>query len=78
MADEVGVSACTIRTWKEQHEMRLLRRENTQLKAQLARLDEVEKPLIDLIKRSDHAQTPSFMPFSRVSNHTESDYRESL
>lgn len=75
LADEAGVSAHTIRAWKEQHEMRLLRRENAQLKERLAQLGTVEKSLIDLIIRSDEALSSSFMPFSRVSNHTESDYR---
>ena len=78
MADEVGVSACTVRIWKKQHEMLLLRRENAQLKERLARLGTVEQSLIDLIIKSDEAKPSSFMPFSRVSNHTGSDYRESL
>jgi Transposase len=78
IADELGTSAHTIRVWKEQQEMRLLRRENAQLKAQLAQSHAVEKTLMDLITRSDNAQSSSFMPFSRISHHTESDYRESL
>jgi hypothetical protein len=78
MANEVGVSANTIRIWKNQHEVHLLRHENAQLKARLARLNAVEKTLIDVITRSDNAKPPSFMPFSRVSSHTETDYRESL
>jgi hypothetical protein len=78
MANEVGVSAYTIRIWKDQHEIHLLRHQNAQLKARLARLNEVEKTLIDVITRSNNASLPSFMPFSRVSSHTETDYRESL
>ena len=78
MAKEVGVSIYTIRTWKEQHEVSLLRHENAQLKARLARMNVAEKTLIDLITRSDNEKSPSFMPFSRVPSHTESDYRESL
>ena len=78
MANEVGVSANTIRIWKDQHEVHLLRHENAQLKARLASLNAVEKTLIDVITRSNNAPLPSFMPFSRVSSHTETDYRESL
>ena len=78
ITDEVGVSVRASRAWKEQHELRMLRRENAQLKERLAHLGAIEKTLIDLITRSDNAQPASFMPFSRVSHHTESDYRESL
>jgi transposase len=78
VADEAGVSAHTVRAWKEQYELRLLRRENAQLKERLAQLGTVEKSLIDLIIRSDEASSLSFMPFSRDSNHTEFDYRQSL
>ena len=77
MANEMGVTAQTIRTWREQHEVRLLRRENAQLKERLARLGAVEKTLIDLIIRSDNGKPSSFMPFSQVSPHTESEYSES-
>ena len=77
LAHELGVSAYTIRLWKDQHEVHLLRHENAQLKARLASLNTVEKTLIDIITRSDNAKTPSFMPFSRVASHTDSDYRES-
>jgi hypothetical protein len=76
MANEIGVSAQTIRTWGEQHEIRLLRRENAELKERLTRLGAVEKTLIDLITRSDDAQPSSFMPFSRSAPHTESEYSE--
>jgi hypothetical protein len=78
MAKEVGISAYTIRLWKDQHEIHLLRHQNAQLKARLVRLSAVEKTLIDVITRSDSVNPPSFMPFSRVSPHTETDYRESL
>ena len=78
LAHELGVSAYTIRLWKDQHEVHFLRHENAQLKARLASLNTVEKTLIDIITRSDNAKTPSFMPFSRVASHTESDHRESL
>jgi hypothetical protein len=78
MANEVGVSAYTIRVWKDQHEVSLLRHENAQLKERLAKLSTVEKALIDLIIRSDNVHSASFMPFSRMPPHTESDYRESL
>jgi transposase len=78
LANELGISAYTVRLWKEQHEIHLLRHQNAQLKARLARLNAVEKTLIDVITRSDSATHPSFMPFSQVSSHTETDYRESL
>jgi hypothetical protein len=78
MASELGVSAYTIRLWKDQHEIHLLRRENAQLKARLARLNALEETLIDVITRSDHLNPSSFMPFSQGSSHTETDYRESL
>jgi transposase len=42
MAGEVGVSACTIRNWKRQHEMRSLRRENVQLQQELVKLGACE------------------------------------
>ncbi len=77
LAHELGVSAYTIRLWKDQHEVHFLRHENAQLKARLASLNTVEKTLIDIITRSDNPKTPSFMPFSRVASHTDSDYRES-
>ncbi|MDP8990629.1 MAG: transposase [Acidobacteriota bacterium] len=77
LAHELGVSAYTIRLWKDQHEVHFLRHENAQLKARLASLNAVEKTLIDIITRSDSAKAPSFMPFSRVASHTDSDYRES-
>ncbi len=78
MARELGISAYTVRLWKEQHEVHLLRHQNAQLKARLARLNAVEKTLIDVITRSDSVNPPSFMPFSQVSSHTETDYRDSL
>jgi hypothetical protein len=78
LSNELGVSAYTIRLWKDQHEIHLLRHQNAQLKARLARLNAVEKTLIDVITRSDSVPPPSFMPFSQVSSHTETDYRESL
>jgi len=78
LANELGISAYTIRLWKDQHEIHLLRHQNAQLKARLARLNAVEKTLIDVITRTDSAKSPSFMPFSQVSSHTETDYRESL
>jgi hypothetical protein len=78
LARETGISAYTIRLWKDQHEIHLLRHQNAQLKARLARLNAVEKTLIDVITRSDSVNPPSFMPFSQVSSHTETDYRESL
>jgi len=77
LATELGISAYTIRLWKDQHEIHWLRHENAQLKARIARLSTVEKTLIDVITRSDHVNAPSFMPFSQVSSHTETDYRES-
>ena len=77
IANELGISAYTIRLWKDQHEIHWLRHQNAQLKASLARLNAVEKTLIDVITRSDSAPAPSFMPFSQVSSHTETDYRES-
>ena len=64
MANELGISAYTIRLWKDQHEIHLLRHQNAQLKARLARLNAVEKTLIDVITRSDSVKLPSFMPFS--------------
>jgi hypothetical protein len=39
MANEVGVTVTTIRIWKRQHELRLLRRENGELRERLAKLD---------------------------------------
>jgi len=77
MAKELGISAYTIRLWKNQHEIHLLRHQNAQLQARLARLNAVEKTLIDVITRSDSVPPTSFMPFSQVSSHTETDYRES-
>jgi Transposase len=77
MASELGVSAYTIRVWKDQHEIHWLRHENAQLKARLANLNAVEKTLIDVITRTDSVKSASFMPFSRVASHTDSDYRES-
>lgn len=38
MANEVGVTVTTIRIWKRQHELRLLRRENGELRERLAKL----------------------------------------
>lgn len=78
MANELGISAYTIRLWKDQHEIHLLRHQNAQLKARLTRLNAVEKTLIDVITRSDIVTPPSFMPFLQVPSHTETDYRESL
>jgi len=78
MAHELGISAYTIRLWKDQHEIHLLRHQNAQLKARLIRLNAVEKTLIDVITRSDSVKHPSFMPFSQASSHTETDYRECL
>jgi hypothetical protein len=78
LANELGVSVYTIRIWKDEHEIHWLRHENAQLKTRLANLNAVEKTLIDVITRSDNVNHPSFMPFSRVASHTESDYRESL
>jgi len=43
MANEVGVTVSAIRIWKRQHEIRLLRRENSELKDLLARLGAIEK-----------------------------------
>jgi hypothetical protein len=77
LARELGVSAYTIRFWKDQHEVHFLRHENAQLRARLASLNTAEKTLIDIITRSDSANTSSFMPFSRVASHTDSGYRES-
>jgi hypothetical protein len=78
MAKELGISAYTIRLWKDQHEIHLLRHQNAQLRARLVRLNAVEKTLIEVITRSDSAKPPSFMPFSQASSHTETDYRECL
>jgi hypothetical protein len=69
-ADETGISESAVRTSKEQYELRLLRRENIQLKQRLANLDADRKTLIDLITRSDDSGQFPFMPFSRVSPHT--------
>jgi transposase-like protein len=78
MANELGVSVCTIHAWRRHHEKYLLKRENSLLKEQLAKLTSVQTKLIDLITRSDKSQHRTFMPFLRISPHTESDYRESL
>ena len=43
MADEVGVTVSAIRVWKRQHEMRLLRRENRELRHLLVKLGAIEK-----------------------------------
>jgi hypothetical protein len=77
MADEVGVSTSTIRTWRRQREMRLLQRENTQLKEQLEKLAVSEATLISPITISDGLQRRAFMPCLRFVVHTEFDYRES-
>ncbi len=77
LSHEFGVSAYTIRLWKDQHEVHWLRHENAKLKARLADLNAVEKTLIDVITRSDSVKPASFMPFSRLASHTDSDYRES-
>ena len=74
MAHELGISAYTIRLWKDQHEIHLLRHQNAELKARLVRLNAVEKTLIDVITRSDSAKPPSFMPFSQGPSHTETDW----
>jgi hypothetical protein len=78
IANELGITAYTVRLWKDQHEIHLLRHQNAQLKARLARLNALEKTLIDVITRSDSVNPPSFMPFSQAASHTETDYRESL
>jgi hypothetical protein len=62
LAAEVGVSTSTIRTWRRQHQMHLLRRENTHLKEQIEKLSASEAMLIDPITRSDGLQRPAFMP----------------
>jgi transposase len=43
IANEIGVTASTIRAWERQHEIRLLRRENWELKERLAKLGAIEK-----------------------------------
>jgi hypothetical protein len=43
MASEVGVTVSAIRVWKRQHEIRLLRRENRELKLLLVKLGAIEK-----------------------------------
>jgi hypothetical protein len=62
LADEAGVSTSTIRTWRRQREIRLLRRENTQLKAQIEKLGAGEASLISPITISDRLQRRAFMP----------------
>jgi transposase len=62
LADEVGVSTSTIRTWRRQREVLLLRRENTQLKEQIEKLGAVEATLISPITISDRLQRRAFMP----------------
>jgi len=52
MAHAVGVPAYTIRLWKEQHEMRLLQRENAELKKLLTDLGLGKNPLINSIRKS--------------------------
>jgi hypothetical protein len=42
MANEVGVTASTIRLWKRQHELEILQRENRELKERLASLGTIE------------------------------------
>jgi cell division protein FtsB len=78
MADEVGVSTSTIRTWRRQSEIRLLRRENTQLKEQIEKLNAGEATLISPITISDGLERAAFMPCLRFVAHTEFDYHESL
>jgi hypothetical protein len=80
MAEEVGVSACTIRNWKKRRRMRSLRRENVQRKQELVKLGTSEatcrnlsQEVIGLITRSDVPQEKTFMTFSRLSDHTHSD-----
>lgn len=43
VADEGGVSVSTVRVWKKEQEMRLLRRENKELKDLLAKVGALEK-----------------------------------
>jgi hypothetical protein len=68
MADEVGVSTSTIRTWRRQREIRLLRRENTQLKEQIGKLGASKATLtskatlISPITISDRLPRRAFMP----------------
>ncbi len=62
LADEVGVSTSTIRTWRRQREMRLLRRENTQLKERIEQLGAGEATVISPITISDGLQRRAFMP----------------
>ncbi len=53
MAEEAGVSACTIRNWRKQHVMFLLQRENVQLQQELVRLGTGEATMRELIARND-------------------------
>jgi hypothetical protein len=43
LASEVGVTVSTIRLWERQHEMRVLQRENRELKEKLAKLGVLEE-----------------------------------
>ena len=43
IAYEAGVTASTVRVWKRQHEMRMLRGENRELRERLAKLGAIEK-----------------------------------
>lgn len=43
IASEAGVTASTVRLWKRQHEMRLLRGENRELRERLAKLGAIDK-----------------------------------
>ena len=52
MAQAVGVPAFTIRSWKGEHEMRVLRRENAELKKLLTNLGRGNDPLINSIRKS--------------------------
>jgi hypothetical protein len=43
IASEAGVTTSTVRLWKRQHEMRMLRGENRELRERLAKLGAIEK-----------------------------------
>jgi transposase len=85
IAAQVGASESSIRIWKEQYgplvsesaETRLLQNENEQLKGLLAKLGAIEETLINLIANRSGRRPESFMPFSGVSPHAESEHRES-
>jgi transposase len=67
MAKEVGVSRYTIRTWKQRHELNLLRLENARLKERLARLehDRNNTGRSHYKKPSDRREAPPLVDYHR-------------